>query len=63
MSGSLSRGGGENVPGIPGACATRDFAVSGKRPMLIFQITIQPGTAFTYIDQLNQRQDYHSMCK
>ena len=25
MSGSLTRGGGENVPGIPGACATRDF--------------------------------------
>ena len=26
MSGSLIRGGGENVPGIPGACATRNFA-------------------------------------
>ena len=26
MSGSLTRGGGENVPGIPGACATRNFA-------------------------------------
>ena len=25
MSQSLTRGGGENVPGIPGACATRDF--------------------------------------
>ena len=25
MSGSLTRGGGENVPGIPGACATRNF--------------------------------------
>ena len=25
MSGSLNRGGGENVPGIPGACATRNF--------------------------------------
>ena len=33
MSGSLTRVGGENVPGIPGAgaCATRN--VSGKRPM------------------------------
>ena len=28
MSGSLTRGGGENVPGIPGACASRN-----KRPM------------------------------
>ena len=25
MSGSLTRGGGENVPGIPGAWATRNF--------------------------------------
>ena len=25
MSGSLTRGGGENVPGIPGACAARNF--------------------------------------
>ena len=25
MSGSLTRGGGENVPGIPGACATCNF--------------------------------------
>ena len=26
MSGSLARGGGGDVPGIPGACATRNFA-------------------------------------
>ena len=26
MSGSPTRGGGENVPGIPGACATRNIA-------------------------------------
>ena len=26
MSGSLTRSGGENVPGIPGACTTRNFA-------------------------------------
>ena len=26
VSGSLTSGGGENVPGIPGACATRNFA-------------------------------------
>ena len=26
MSGSLTRGGGENVPGIPGACAIRNFS-------------------------------------
>ena len=33
MSGSITRGGGENVPGIPGACATRNFYVSGKRSL------------------------------
>ena len=32
MSGSLTRGGGENVPGIPGACATRDFAYLVRGP-------------------------------
>ena len=25
MSGSLARGGGENIPGIPGACASRNY--------------------------------------
>ena len=32
MSGSLTRGGGENSPGIPGACATYNLA-SGKTPI------------------------------
>ena len=32
MSGSLIRGGGENVPGIPGACATRNFAYLVRGP-------------------------------
>ena len=41
MSGSLTRGGGENVPGIPGAwCATRNFTylVRGSlpEPILIY---------------------------
>ena len=40
MPGSLTNisfevGGGENVPGIPGACAIRNFNVSGKRPMFL----------------------------
>ena len=29
MSGSLTRGGGQDVPGIPGACAIHNFAVRG----------------------------------
>ena len=32
MSGSLTCGDGENVPGIPGACATRDFAYLVRGP-------------------------------
>ena len=32
MSGSLNRGGGENVPGIPGACATRNFTYLARGP-------------------------------
>ena len=33
MSGSLNRSGGENVPGIPGACATRDFSYLVGAPL------------------------------
>ena len=32
MRGSLTRGGGENVPGIPGACATRNFSYLVRDP-------------------------------
>ena len=32
MSGSLTRGGGENIPGIPGACATRNFTYLVRGP-------------------------------
>ena len=34
MSGSLTRGGGENVPGIPGACATRNFTYLVRGPLV-----------------------------
>ena len=33
MSGSLTRGGGENVPGIPGARATRNFTYLVRGPL------------------------------
>ena len=33
MSRSLTRGGGENVPGIPGACATRKFTYLVRGPL------------------------------
>ena len=35
MSGSLTRGGGENVPGSPGACPTRDFTYLSRGPCKI----------------------------
>ena len=34
MSGSLTRGDGENVPGIPGACATRNVTYLARGPCL-----------------------------
>ena len=33
MSGSLTCGGGENVPGIPGACAARNFTYLVRGPL------------------------------
>ena len=33
MSGSLTSGGGENVPGIPGACATCNFTYLVRGPL------------------------------
>ena len=35
MSGSLTSGGEENVPGIPGACATRNFAYLVRGPWIV----------------------------
>ena len=35
MSGSLTRGGGENVPGIPSACATGKFTYLARVPWFI----------------------------
>ena len=34
MSGSLVRGGGENVPGIPGACAIHNFTYLARGPLV-----------------------------
>ena len=33
MSGSLTHGGGKNFPGIPGACATRNFTYLERGPL------------------------------
>ena len=39
-SGSLTRDGGENVPGIPGACATRHFAYLARGPWDICDVSV-----------------------
>ena len=36
MSGSLTHGGGENVPGIPGACTTHNFPYLLRGPRVIY---------------------------
>ena len=35
MSGSLTRGGGEYVPGFPGGCATRNFTYLARDPCIL----------------------------
>ena len=49
MSGSLTRGSGKNVPGIPGACATRNFPylVRGPYCMLFANHAIRIPRLFT----------------
>ena len=41
MSGLLTYGGGENVPGIPGACATRNFMYLVRGPLESFPSKIR----------------------
>ena len=38
MSGSLNRGGGDNVPGIPGACTTRNFSHLVRGPSMVLTL-------------------------
>ena len=44
MSGSLTRGGGENVPGIPDACATRNFTYLARGLWIETQNNVQMRT-------------------
>ena len=41
MSGPLTRCGWESVPGIPGACATRNFAYLARGPWCLFWMLIE----------------------
>ena len=56
MSRSLTRGGGENVPSIPGACAARKFMYLARDPRLSFDsrlanlpLNLRPGWCFILI--------------
>ena len=42
MSGSLTRGGGENVRGIPGPCTTHNFTYLTRGPLVSYTKTISP---------------------
>ena len=53
MSGSLTRSGEENVPGIPGACATRDFSCLVRGPC-------NDPSIKTYWQQLNGTTGHNS---
>ena len=48
MSGSLTRGGEENVPSIPGTCATRDFTYLKRGPLGELQMK-QPWIIWLYL--------------
>ena len=47
MSGSLTRGGGENVPGIPGACALAILRIWQEAHASMNSVSIGPGNGLT----------------
>ena len=49
MSGSLTYGGSENVPGNPGACANRNFTYLARGPWINTQCTELPAQEFKII--------------
>ena len=68
MSGSLTRGGGENVPGIPGACATRNFTYLVRGPwrkelihLLLLQWNRNQNSKFFYqeFENIAKQNTYH----
>ena len=59
MSGSLIRGGGETVPGIPGPCATRNFAHLVKGQWIAPLIT---QSTYVIMPQWVNAVWYHTSC-
>ena len=58
MSGSLTRGGGENVLGIPGACATRHFTFLVTAPWYRCELSFYGWTWIYLVSSVN-----HNMCR
>ena len=58
MSGSLTHGGGKNVPGIPSACATRSFTFLVRGPSL--HIIVCADAVSVHRPILGQPVPYHS---
>ena len=52
MSGSLIRGGGENVPGIPGACSTHKLTYLSRGPFLTYWQMYAWWTGWWLVDKL-----------
>ena len=63
MSGSLTRGGEEHVPGIPGACATRNFAHLTRGPYSRKTRYITLLLIHWLIASGGHQQQYHSHCE
>ena len=61
MPESLTRSGGENVPGIPGACATRNFTYLVRGPWGVSDIS--SANAFKLLNSTNWTKGHlHSIC-
>ena len=54
MPGSLTRGGGKNVPGIPGACATRNFTYLARGPLQLKHVGLNEDIRLMLIQNRSQ---------
>ena len=63
MSGWLTRGGGENVPGISGACATRNFPYLARGPELTMLHFIPQRVCFVYMQPCKKTYRRYFECR
>ena len=57
MLGLLTRGGGENVPGIPGACTTRNFTYLARGPLMTWISNVSTVTLWMWIWETSSRAE------